>query len=253
VPIEQASSFGVIVTDSERRIIGFEEKPKSPTPMPDNPSRAYVSMGNYIFSREILLDALAKTQRKRHYDFGAHVIPGLVPSRKVFAYDFATNIIPGTMPYEEEGYWRDVGSIASFFDAHMDMLGSAPLFELDNKLWPIHPSGYIGPAAKILKGDITNSLISEGTVIHGAAIRNSVIRCGVTIEEGVSVEDCIVLDHSVLKRGCRLRRVIVDKLNVVQEKEVIGYNPERDRFRCHIDPSGIAILPRGGRPLKISE
>jgi glucose-1-phosphate adenylyltransferase len=135
----------------------------------------------------------------------------------------------------------------------MDMLGNTPLFELDNKLWPIHSLGYEAPAAKILKGEITNSMIAEGTVIKDARIRNSVIRSGVIIEEGVNVEDCIILDHSVLTRGCRLRKVIVDKLNILKENDEIGFNPDKDRFRCHIDPSGIAILPRGGSPIKVSE
>lgn len=253
VPIEQASSFGVIVTDSEKHIVGFEEKPADPTPMPGNPHRAYVSMGNYIFGRETLLDSLAKAQRKHQHDFGAHVIPDLIDSGKVFAYDFSTNIIPGTMQYEEEGFWRDVGTIPSFYDAHMDMLGETPLFELDNSLWPIHPSGYEGPSAKIVKGDIRNSIIAEGTVIRDAAISNSVIRSGVIVEEGVRIEDCIILDHSVLERGCRLKRVIVDKLNVVKENEEIGFNPEKDHFRCHIDPSGIAILPRAGWRIRAPE
>lgn len=250
VPIDRASSFGVILTDSEKRIVGFQEKPKKPTPMPDDPSRAYVSMGNYIFNRDVLLDALARAQRKKQHDFGAHVIPDLVGTERVFAYDFATNVIPGIMPYEENGYWRDVGTIAAFFEAHMDMLGNSPPFELDNKLWLIHPSSYEGPPTKILRGDIINSIIAEGTIVHRAKIRNSVIRSGVVIEKDVSVEDCIIMDHSILKRGCSLHRVIVDKHNIVKEGEKIGFDPDRDHLYCHIDPSGIAIVPRGGRPAR---
>lgn len=251
VPIGQGSSFGVIMTDSEKRIIGFQEKPKKPTPMPDDPRRAYVSIGNYIFDRDVLLDSLAKAQRKKQHDFGAHVIPDLVETERVFAYDFATNVIPGTMPYEEKGYWRDVGNISAFFEAHMDMLGDSPLFELHNKLWPIHPSSYEGSATSILRGNIRNSIIAEGTIIHKAKIRNSVIRSGVIIENDVSIEDCLIMDHSVLKKGCSLRRVIVDKHNIVKEGEQIGFDPERDHLCCHIDPSGIAIVPRGGRPTKM--
>lgn len=253
VPIELASSFGVIMTDSERRIIGFQEKPKKPLPMPDDPSRAYVSMGNYIFNKETLLEALANAQRKKQHDFGAHVIPGLVDTGRVFAYDFANNIIPGTKEYEEKGYWRDVGTISSFFESHMDMLGVSPLFEIDNMSWPIHPSGYEGSATKILSGDIKNSIIAEGCVIHKAKIRNSVIRSGVIIENNVFIEDSIIMDNVVLKKGCRLKRVIVDKMNVIGEGEEIGFDPEKDRFRCHIDSSGIAIIPRGGRLIKTSK
>jgi glucose-1-phosphate adenylyltransferase len=247
VPVEQASAFGVIVTDSENRIIGFQEKPKKPTPMPQNPAYAYVSMGNYIFNRGVMIESLGKAQRKKQHDFGAHVIPSMVESGRVFAYDFGKNTIPGASPYEEKGYWRDVGTISAFYDAHMDMLGEFPKFELDNGLWPIHHSGGDGPAAKILRGDIRNSIIGDGTVIHKARIRNSVIRSGVTIENDVSVENSIIMDRVVLRKGCSLRNVIVDKLNVIDEGEKIGFEPDKDRFRCHIDTSGIAIIPKAGK------
>jgi glucose-1-phosphate adenylyltransferase len=250
VPIEQASSFGVIRTDTERRITGFQEKPKKPAPMTDDPDRAYVSMGNYIFNTDALLDALGKTQRKKQHDFGAHVMPSLVETGKLFAYDFEENTVPGTKKYEENGYWRDVGTISSFFDAHMDMLGNSPLFELENKAWPIHPSGYEGPATKILKGNIHNSIIAEGGLIERAKVRNSFIRADVVIENNVSVEDSIIMEHVVLKKGCRLKRVIIDKMNVIGEGEQIGFDPAKDRFRCHIDSSGIAIVPRGGKMIK---
>jgi len=250
VPVAQASSFGVIVSDDEKRIIGFQEKPKKPAPMSENTELSYVSMGNYIFNTDILLGALSKAQRKKQHDFGAHVIPELVETKKVFAYDFATNIIPGTMPYEEQGYWRDVGTIKTFFEAHMDMLGEAPLFDIGNPLWPIHPSGFEGPATKMLRADIKNSIIAEGCIINRAKIKNSVIRSGVIIEDDVSIEDSIIMDHVVIKKGCKLKRVIIDKFNVISKGEEIGYDPEKDRFRCHIDSSGIAIIPRGGKIVK---
>lgn len=250
VPVEQASSFGIIQTDSERRITGFQEKPKKPAPMPDDPARAYVSMGNYIFNKDVLLDSLAKAQRKKQHDFGAHVIPGIVDTGRVFAYNFATNIIPGTMPYEEKGYWRDVGTISAYFDAHMDMLGDSPLFEVDNRLWPIHPSGYEGPAVKILRGDIRNSMIAEGTVIRKARIRDSVIRSGVVIEDNVSIDHSIIMDHAVIKKGSSIRRAIVDKQNIINEGDQIGFEPDKDRFGCYIDRSGIAIIPKGGRKIR---
>jgi glucose-1-phosphate adenylyltransferase len=238
------------VTDTESRITGFQEKPKRPIPIPDDNTRAYVSMGNYIFNKDLLTDALAKAQRKKQHDFGAHIIPGLVETGKVFAYDFATNYIPGGMPYEEKGYWRDVGTIKSYFDTQRDMLGEFPLCDLNNSLWPIHPSSYEGPSTKILRGDIRNSIIAEGCIIHKAKIRNSVIRSGVIIEDDVSVEDCIIMDQVVLKKGCSLRKTIVDKLNMIEEGEQFGFDPEKDRFRCHIDSSGIAVIPKKGRPIK---
>lgn len=246
IPLESASSFGVMQTDDEKRIIGFQEKPKKPTPMPDDPSRSYVSMGNYIFNTDVLVDALSKAQRKKQHDFGAHIIPDMVKTKKVFAYDFETNIVPGTKDYEEKGYWRDVGTIAAYFDAHMDMLGDRPFFELNNREWPIKPAGGEWPAAKIIKGKIENSLISDGVVVYDAVIKNSVIRSGSIIEEGVVIENAILMERTVVKKGARLRNVIVDKMNVIEEGEAIGFDADKDRFRCHIDQSGIAIIPRGG-------
>ncbi len=252
VPLEQASSFGVIVTDTDRRITGFQEKPEHPASMADDPKRAYVSMGNYIFNKDVLMEALIRSQDKNQHDFGRHIIPDLVNAGNVFAYDFSSNIIPGSQAYEEKGYWRDVGSIPVFFDAHLDMLGKEPLFELHNKQWPIHPAEYEGPAAKIMHGDIRNSFIAEGVVIGSAKVVNSVIRRDVIIEDDVVVESCIIMDHSVVKKGCRLKRVIVDKFNVLAEGEQIGIDPKEDRLHCacHRDPSGIAIIPKGERMLK---
>lgn len=253
VPIETASQFGVIVSDEDKRITGFQEKPKKPAPMPENPEMAYVSMGNYIFNKDVLIESLMRAQKKKQHDFGAHIIPDLVETERVFAYDFGTNVIPGTRDYEEKGYWRDVGTIKAYFDAHMDMLGERPLFELNNRLWPIHPSSSEFPPAKILRGDIKNSIIAEGTVIGKARIINSVIRSGVAVEDGVTIEECIIMDDVVIKRDAFLKRVIVDKLNTIGEAEKIGVDPEKDRFRCHIDRSGIVVIPRGGRLVKPSK
>ena len=169
---------------------------------------------------------------------------------KVFAYDFATNVIPGTKASEEVGYWRDVGTIKAYFDAHMDLLGKKPVFELDNPLWPIYPSRHDVPGSKILRADIRNSLISEGVTIYNAKIKNSVIRSGVMIEDNVSIEDCIIMERVLLRRGCCLRKVIIDKLNMLEEGEQFGFDPDKDRFRCHLDDSGIAIIPRKGKPIK---
>lgn len=247
VPVEQASAFGVIVTDGEKRITGFQEKPKKPVPMTDDPNRAYVSMGNYIFSTDTLIEALIRAERKKQHDFGAHILPDLVKGGRVFAYDFGTNNVPGVQEYEEKGYWRDVGTIAAYFEAHRDMMSHSPLFEINNPLWPIHPSGYQGPASKVFKANIENSIIAEGVIIHDATIRNSVIRSGVVIEEGVTLDDCIIMDEVVLKKGCKLKNVIVDKQNVIGEGEQIGYDQEKDRFHCHIDASGISIVPKKGK------
>lgn len=253
VPTKQASSFGVIIADDKRRIIGFQEKPKKPAVMPDDPEHAYASMGNYIFNRDVLVESLALAQRKKQHDFGAHIIPSLIETGKVYAYDFADNLVPGTLEYEEAGYWRDVGTVQAFFDAHMDMLGESPRFNIDNPLWPIRPALSESPAARILRGDIRNSILTEGTVIGKAKIINSIIRSRVTIEDDVQVKDCIIMDDVTLGKGCRLKGVIVDKMNVIGSGEQIGFDRGKDRFRCHIDRSGIAIVPKGGKMRRLTK
>ena len=249
VPLEQASAFGVIVTDPGRRIAGFQEKPECPASLPDAPGRVYVSMGNYIFNRDVLVDSLVKAQKKGHPDFGSHIIPGMVGSGKVYAYDFGTNEVRGVLPYEEQGYWRDVGTIPAFYQAHMDMLGEQPVFDLHNDKWPIHPAGYEGPAAQILGGEIRNSILSEGVVVRNARIVNSVIRRDVVIQDGASVEDSIIMDHTVVGKGCMLSRVIADKFNVLPEGTTAGFGECRERmpFRCRVDDSGIVIIPKAER------
>ncbi len=251
VPVAEASSFGVMSIDGENRITGFQEKPKTPSPMPGNPDFSYASMGNYIFGRDMLLKALAKAQRNKQHDFGSHILPDMVGTgKRVFAYDFATNVVPGRKHHEEQGYWRDVGTIQAFFDAHMDMLGPEPKFSSGNIRWPVHTGAFAGGPARVLKGDIRNSLISDGVVIDGARIRNSVIRSDVRIEKGAVIEDSIVMENVVVRRNSSLKKVIVDKHNVIEKDEQIGFDPESDRFRCHVDPSGIGIIPRGGRVRK---
>ena len=250
VPVEQASDFGVIITDGERRIVGFQEKPEKPIHMPDNPDHAYASMGNYLFDKKVLLRALMNARKKRQHDFGAHVIPDLVGTEKVFAYDFATNDIPGTQEYEERGYWRDVGTIKAFFEAHMDLLGDKPRFELSNPFWNIYPAEYTGPGAKIINAIVENSIFSEGVTILNASIKNSIIRRGVIIENDINIENCIIMDRSTIKGGAQLRNVIVDKQNMIGENQKIGFDPEADRFRCHIDPSGVAVFPKAGVSVK---
>jgi glucose-1-phosphate adenylyltransferase len=241
----------VIVADREGRITGFQEKPKDPAPMPGAAGHAFVSMGNYLFSKDVLIDSLL-CGGDNQYDFGKHILPSLIESGKVFAYDFAANVVPGTKPFEEQGYWRDVGTIPAYFQAHMDMLGEQPVFDLHNKQWPIHPGRYQGPAAKILKADIENSLVSEGAIIRNAKISNSVIRRDVVIEDGASIEESVIMDATVIGKGCRLRRVIIDKFNVLQEGTEIGFDEDRDRRAgvYHPESGGIVVIPKAVRKVK---
>ncbi len=137
VAVENASSFGVVVTGADGRVSEFQEKPDRPTPLPVDPTRAYASMGNYLFKPQVLAAALLEGSRRGETDFGKHLLPRLLRSHRVMAYDFATNRVPGVQPYEEPGYWRDVGTIDSYLDAQRDVVGTTPRFRLWNPEWPL--------------------------------------------------------------------------------------------------------------------
>jgi glucose-1-phosphate adenylyltransferase len=134
VPLAEATQFGLIEVDATGRVMGFQEKPAAPRPMPRDPTRAYVSLGNYVFTRRALVDILlAAEERRAADDFGRSILPALCGSHRMFAYDFQANEIPGIKPYEEPGYWRDVGTIDAYWRAHLDLLGEQPVFDLDNR------------------------------------------------------------------------------------------------------------------------
>jgi len=248
VPIEQSASFGVIAADADGRIRGFEEKPERGTPIPGDPSRVYASMGNYLFASGCLVRTLRDAQRRGETDFGSHVLPRMLQSHRVFAYDFASNTIPGLKPHEEQPYWRDVGTIDAYFDAHRDVLGDEPRFDLFNPQWPIYSSNYQGPVARVVRGDIDNSLLGAATVVHNARIRNSIVRREAVIEDGAEIDDCIIMDYARIGAGARLRRTIVDRHNLIERGARIGEDPEQDRENWTLSPSGVVVVPRGRTP-----
>jgi glucose-1-phosphate adenylyltransferase len=239
---EAAVAFGVIDCARDGRITRFVEKPADPPPMPTDPTRAYASMGNYLFRTGVLIDALRQARERGERDFGRDVLPRLISSHGVYAYDFSENRIPGVKPYEEPAYWRDVGTLEAYFDANMDTLGLEPRFDLFNPRWPILSSPYQGPPASFGAAQIEASDISAGTLIKGATIRNSVIRREVVLEEDVVIEDSVIMDYCVLRRGAHVRRAVVDRYNVIEAGERIGYDLDRDRARYHVTESGLVIL-----------
>lgn len=245
VPIAQANAFGVVVADPEGRITQFQEKPANPSPMPQDPGRAFCSMGNYLFKTEVLVEALREASRRGEFDFGRHVLPRLLATHRLYAYNFEDNHVPGVRDYEEQAYWRDVGTLDAYFNATQDVLGNEPRFNLFNPYWPICSSTYQGPTARIQEGHIFNSIVASGTLIKGAIVRNSVIRREVLLEEDVEVTDCVILDHNIIRRGARLNRVIIDSFNTIGAGECIGFDLEHDRQRFQVTESGIAVLPHG--------
>jgi glucose-1-phosphate adenylyltransferase len=248
VPIGEASAFGVLAVDHNSKVSEFDEKPKHPKHMPGDPAHALVSMGNYMFSRRALVDALLNdARRSTDHDFGRSIIPELVPGGHVFAYDFTTNDVPGIKPYEEVGYWRDVGTISSYWDAHMDLLGESPRFDLDNRYWPMRTGQHPGPPARFIGSDVDNAHVAEGSLVKRATLRNSILGRSVWVNEGAVIEDSIIMDHTTIGKGARLRRAIVDRYNIIAADTEIGVEPDVDRRRFHVDPSGLVVVPRGGR------
>jgi glucose-1-phosphate adenylyltransferase len=248
VPRREASSFGVLEVDASGRVVAFDEKPAQPKGMPGDPERSLVSMGNYFFSRNALVDALlADARRSTDHDFGRSIIPEMVPTGRVYAYDFQDNEVPGVKPYEEQAYWRDVGTVQSYWDAHMDLLGESPRFDLDNRYWPIRTGQHFGPPARFIGGDVDNVHIGESSLVKRATIRNSILGRSVWVNEGAVIEDSIVMDNTTVGKGARLRRAIVDRFNIIPADSEIGVDPAIDRRRHHVDPSGIVVVPRGGR------
>jgi glucose-1-phosphate adenylyltransferase len=248
VPIGSASDFGVLAVNPQGRIIRFDEKPPQPASIPGDPSKALVSMGNYIFKRQPLVEALlADARRSTDHDFGRSIIPELVETGRVYGYDFQTNEVPGVKPYEEQGYWRDVGTIEAYWESHMDLLGESPRFDLDNGQWPIRTGQHPGPPARFIGSDIDNGQVGEGSLIKRAIVRNSILGRSVWVNEGAVIEDSIVMDHTTVGKGARIRRCIVDRYNIIPSDTEIGYNAEEDRRRYHVDRAGIVVVPRGGR------
>lgn len=245
VPLEQASAFGIIGADEDCLIHTFQEKPATPTPMPDDATRAYASMGNYLFNAEELIEALKEAHRLGETDFGHHILPRLITTRRCFAYNFADNRVPGIKAYEESAYWRDVGTIDAYYEANMDLLEEQPRFNVFNPQWPIYSSNYQGPVAKINSGEISNTMIGAATVVNGATVRNSIIRREVMLEEGAQIEECIIMDYVRICRGAHLRRVIVDRHNHIEADARIGFDPDEDRKRYHVTPSGVVVIPQG--------
>jgi glucose-1-phosphate adenylyltransferase len=246
VPLKDVPSFGVVETDAKGRVSAFIEKPPKARPMPGSRTHALASMGNYVFTTDVLVDLLKRRHKDDgELDFGKNVLPAMLKTHKLFAYDFSTNVLPGTKIYEEPAYWRDVGTLSAFYDANMDILGARPKLNLNNRRWYIHSGRYDGAPAKILDGKIANSIIGDGCFVRGATIKNSILGRGVHVHDGAVVEDSIVMDFCKIRADAHLKRAIVDRFNDVPAKARLGFDRAEDAKRWHVDPSGLVVVPRG--------
>jgi glucose-1-phosphate adenylyltransferase len=245
VPLDIARGFGIIDTAADGRITGFLEKPAVPPPMPGDPTRAYGSMGNYLFDTNVLVEALLEAKQRGETDFGTHILPRLINTHRIYAYNFADNRIPGIRDYEEPAYWRDVGTLDAYYAAHRDVLGEEQRFNLFNPQWFINSSNYQGPSPRIVNGEIEDAVIGAGSLIKGGRIRRSILRREVIVEPDVEVEDSIIMDYAIIRRGTRLKRVIVDRYNEIAPNTAIGFDPAADRARYTVSDGGIVVLAKG--------
>ncbi|MER3552969.1 MAG: glucose-1-phosphate adenylyltransferase [Meiothermus sp.] len=255
VPIEQASRFGVLQVDESWRLVGFHEKPKAPTPIPGQPEWALVSMGNYLFRTEALVELLehdAKEQNSSH-DFGKDVIPrALTEGYRIQVYDFKRNPIPGQSG--PNTYWRDVGTLDAYFEASMDLVAVTPEFDLFNPEWPLRAANFNSPPAKFVHeagsrtGQSFNSLIGGGTIISGGTVRESVIFRRNRINSYALVERSILFDEVEVGRYAKLKNTIVDKNVRIPPNTTIGYDLEADRARGFtVTPEGIVVVGKSYR------
>jgi glucose-1-phosphate adenylyltransferase len=253
VPRDQASQFGIIQTSDGRRIDAFLEKPADPPGLPDDPETSYASMGNYVFSTDVLLEAVKKDAYDEGsvHDMGGNVIPQLVADGAAYVYDFANNKVPGATE-RDAGYWRDVGTLDAYYDAHLDLVSVQPIFNLYNRAWPILTANPSLPPAKFVHdepgrtGHAIESLVSPGCIVSGGEVRQSVLSPGVHVHSRAVVEGCVLLNGVDVGRGATLRRVIIDKNVVVPPGTSIGTDHELDRARgFHVTDGGVVVIGKG--------
>lgn len=250
MPIQKCRGLGIVVVDDFFRIIGFEEKPARPTPMPGIPGMALVSMGNYIFNRDVLLEeAVADAEvTESEHDFGHDILPKIIGRRAVYAYDFRQNRVPGMSPGEDNSYWRDVGTLDAYWEANMDLRTAKPVFNLYNQAWPVRTADFWNPPAKFVHeegnrtGRAINSLVTDGCIISGATVRGSILGRQVFVHSYAEVTDCVILDGVNIRGGARLRRVIVDEKVHIPPGTVIGFDAEEDRKRFSVSKGGVVIV-----------
>lgn len=251
MPLAEASAFGVIQVDEDGRMIGFEEKPEAPKPIPGDPDHALVSMGNYVFEYETLHKELTEDAEKEgsSHDFGHDIIPDLYPREPVYVYDFSSQRIKG----EKEGvYWRDVGTIEAYWQANMDLLETDAPFTLRNKHWPLHTHYPPIPPAKVVDKDgcrarIVNSMISAGCKAEASVIDHCVLGFSCEIDFCSTITESVLLGDCKIGEKCVISRAIIDKDVEIAPGTIIGEDIEEDRKRFHVSDEGIVVIAKGQR------
>jgi glucose-1-phosphate adenylyltransferase len=247
VPRTEAKAFGCIDSDATGKITRFLEKPAEPPHVPDDPDVTFASMGNYVFRTEVLLDALRAdaADPESMHDMGGDIIPMLVDAGRAHVYDFADNNVPGATE-RDRGYWRDVGTLDAYYDAHLDLVSVHPVFNLYNQKWPIRTATPPLPPAKFVNGgSALESIVGPGSIISGSSVSESVVSADVTIEDGAIVEGSVLLPGVRIGKGAVVRKAILDKNVVVADGMQLGVDPAADRERYTVSAGGVVILGKG--------
>ncbi len=252
-PIEQADQFGVIETAADgQTITAFREKPADAVGLPGAPGQVFASMGNYVFTAKALIDAVTADAQAgaSSHDMGGNIVPMLVEAGAAHVYDFARNEVPGVTD-RDRGYWRDVGTLDAFYDAHMDLISVHPVFNLYNREWPILTWPDPLPPAKFVfedserVGHALDSMVCAGVVISGATVRRSVLSPGVHVHSYARVDDSIVMSGVDVGRDAIVRNAILDKNVRVEPGARIGVDADADRSRFAVSDGGIAVVGKG--------
>jgi glucose-1-phosphate adenylyltransferase len=248
VPKHEAREFGVIESDVEGRILDFHEKVPEPPTMPGDDERCLASMGNYVFDTQTLIDVV--TPRESTYtDIGGHVIPALTKEGVAHVYDFSRNVVPG-QDDRERGYWRDVGTIDSYYTANMDLIAPLPAFNLYNDEWPVYTYHGADPPAKVSRGPawepsyVDGCLLCQGSIVSGAHVERSIIAPGCYVSNDAHVTDSILFPGVRVGVGARLHRCIIDKNVEVPDWYRIGHEPDSDRELFTVSDTGIAVIEK---------
>jgi len=247
VPRAGASEFGIIDANDASVITRFLEKPADPPGMPGNPDVCLASMGNYVFTAEALVDVLnqdADADETKH-DMGGDIIPAFVRDAQCGVYDFSDNVVPGATEHDKD-YWRDVGTLDAFHEAHMDLVSVVPQFNLYNDQWKIYTDQVQAPGAKFtLGGNAESSIVTNGCIISGGDVDHSVLSPGVRVEKGSAIDRCVLMSDVTIGKNCVVFGAIVDKGAIIMDGAQLGVNHEDDIARgCTISPGGIVVVPK---------
>ncbi len=244
VPRAEAVAFGCIDSDEGGKITRFLEKPADPPGTPDDPDVTFASMGNYVFTTEALVDALRAdaADSDSDHDMGGDIIPAFVRRDTAFVYDFKDNQVPGATE-RDTGYWRDVGTLDAFYEAHMDLVSVHPIFNLYNGRWPIRGETHNLPPAKFVQGGVAeDSVVGSGCIISAGTVRNSVLSSNVIVEDGAVVEGSVLMPGVRVGKGAVVRKAILDKNVVVGDGEQLGVDLETDRERFSVSAGGVVTV-----------